>query len=168
MKAVVIASGFFFSLCLTASGQTNSTQVPHPPLPVPALELRPVSESDPASPALGLFAGEPQLRLVSELGKPETFNTPVGEPATIVTPPVPTEYFESDFDLKLYRRLEENGYLERPEPPSENLLVRYTDAIFVPDVVRVGKADVRSSILTAIKRRNPLCLLNPAFLQISW
>jgi hypothetical protein len=75
---------------------------------------------------------------------------------------------ERDFNRQIYRRLEEAGYLSKPDPPSGNLLVRATDAIFQPEVVQVGKRSVSCSIITAIKRKNPLCLLNPIFLNASW
>lgn len=75
---------------------------------------------------------------------------------------------ESDFHRQIYRRLEEGGYLRRAEEPSENLLVRATDAIFLPEVVRIGKVSVSCSVITAIKRKNPLCLINPIFFNASW
>jgi hypothetical protein len=58
--------------------------------------------------------------------------------------------------------------LTRPEPRSENVFVRGVEDIFEPEVVRLGKTTFTCSLLTAIKRKNPLCLINPIFLQLSW
>jgi hypothetical protein len=59
-------------------------------------------------------------------------------------------------------------YLIAPEPQSENRLVRAAEALWRPEVVRLGKTSISCSVITAIKRKNPLCLLNPLFFQASW
>ncbi|SRR5260221_10140726 len=59
-------------------------------------------------------------------------------------------------------------YLVEKEPSSENRFVRAAEAIWSPEVVRIGRTSVSCSVLTAIKRKNPLCLLNPIFFQASW
>jgi len=42
-------------------------------------------------------------------------------------------------------------------------------SIFEPEVFYVGRRTTMScSILTAIKRKNPLCLLNPIIFNVSW
>jgi hypothetical protein len=53
-------------------------------------------------------------------------------------------------------------YLTRLEPRS------FIEDIFEPEGVEVGKTRFSCSILTAIRRKNPLCLINPIFLQLSW
>jgi len=70
--------------------------------------------------------------------------------------------------LRFHERLEQGGYLTKPEPPSDNRLVRFAESTFRPEVFKVGKTSVSCSIVTAIKRKNPLCLLNPFVLSISW
>jgi hypothetical protein len=59
-------------------------------------------------------------------------------------------------------------YLTAPEPKSENRLVRAAEAIWAPEVIKVGKTSLSCSLITAIKRKNPLCLINPIFFQASW
>jgi len=71
-------------------------------------------------------------------------------------------------DLRNYRWLDENGYLKRPPVKSDNAFVRVANNIFEPTPVRIGKTTVVCSIITAIKKKNPLCLLNPMVLSISW
>ena len=72
------------------------------------------------------------------------------------------------FPWAIYERLERGGYLTRPELPTGNRLERLVVATFVPEVIQWRKVSVSCSIVTAIKRRNPLCLLNPIFLDVRW
>jgi len=74
----------------------------------------------------------------------------------------------SGASLRIYERLERAGYLTRPELPSEDRLDRLVNTIFVPESIQFGKASVSCSIITAIKRKNPLCLINPIFLDVRW
>jgi len=74
----------------------------------------------------------------------------------------------SGASLRIYERLEKGGYLTPPELPSEDRLDRLVTTIFVPEPIQFRKASVSCSIITAIKRRNPLCLINPIFLDIRW
>ncbi len=51
-----------------------------------------------------------------------------------------------------------------PETP----LGRAINSIGQPEVVRLGSASLESSVVTAVKRRNPLCLINATFLKMTW
>ena len=82
--------------------------------------------------------------------------------------PMSSETRKRAIMLKYHERLKQTGYLTRPEPPSDNLLIRIADSTFRPEVFKIGKTSVSCSIVTAIKRKNPLCLLNPFVLSISW
>jgi len=54
-----------------------------------------------------------------------------------------------------------------PEP--NDRVSRCLESIFRPEEFHVGKTTVSSSILTAIKRKNPLCLLNFSnVLTVTW
>jgi hypothetical protein len=70
--------------------------------------------------------------------------------------------------LDVYRRLDEGGYLTRPDTRSDNLIERSIDYTFRPELLHVGKTAVSCTLITAIKRKNPFCLLNPIFFQWSW
>ena len=59
-------------------------------------------------------------------------------------------------------------FLEPPPVASDNPLDRVLVDPFTPIGIPVGKTTVSCSVVTAIKRRNPLCLLNPIALNISW
>ena len=67
----------------------------------------------------------------------------------------------------LCRRLEERDDLFPPRP-SENRFVRATDAIFTPAPIKLGSTYLSFTPVTAWKKRNPLCLLNPLVFNLSW
>ena len=75
---------------------------------------------------------------------------------------------ETEIRVDRIYRLETGDYVIFHEPPPDNLYVRTMDTIFRPEVIRLGKMSVAFSVVTAIKRKNPLCLLNPAVLAFSW
>ena len=54
------------------------------------------------------------------------------------------------------------------EPPPETPIGRALDSVARPEVVRMGEADLSCSIITAVKRKNPLCLVNATFLDLTW
>jgi hypothetical protein len=72
---------------------------------------------------------------------------------------------------KFYHRLEQGGYLTRRPVKSDSLLDRGSEivgGIFTPTVHHLGKTEWTFSLATAIERQNPLCLLNPFVLTVSW
>ena len=74
----------------------------------------------------------------------------------------------SEPGARLYRRLEQSGNLNLLEPIRPRGSGGVIDAIFEPEIIRMGKTAVSGSIITAYKRKNPLCLLNPIFFDLSW
>ncbi len=71
-------------------------------------------------------------------------------------------------DAALYRRLKAQGCFTPKPPESDNYFVRSVNTMFDQEEMRVGKTTVTCSIITAIKKKNPLCLINPILLNISW
>ena len=69
---------------------------------------------------------------------------------------------------RLYKKLERDGHLARRDPPVDNMFTRTMDAIFAPEVIMIGDTAIAFSPYTAIKRKNPLCLLNPIPIAVSW
>jgi len=56
-----------------------------------------------------------------------------------------------------------------PPPVPPNALERSLDQTFRPEVIHLGRQVTAScSVWTAIKRKNPLCLLNLTVLNVSW
>ena len=76
--------------------------------------------------------------------------------------------YSGEFDYPTYRLVHEGGPLKHSEPASDDLFSRVINGIFVPETFRIGKTTVCCSVFTAIERKNPLCLLNPIVLNVSW
>jgi len=68
----------------------------------------------------------------------------------------------------LFQRLDRQGYFSRRTAREEKPFDRFINSIFAPDFIHLGKVDVSCSILSAINRKNPLCLINPIFFQLTW
>ena len=69
-----------------------------------------------------------------------------------------------DRDFQQYRHFD----IITPVHESNDRVTRCFDHVFRPEEFHLGKTTVSCSILTAIKRKNPLCLINPIFLNVSW
>jgi len=127
-----------------------------------------------ALPTSKLIALEPNQ------GGPTTNATRFGEPlqapssltqsfrATPATAEISLSSFQSDFEYSVYVRLEKLGVFDRPEPVSDSLLERSLNSVFASEVIRFRKVELSGSLITAIKRKNPLCLLNPIVFNLSW
>ena len=70
--------------------------------------------------------------------------------------------------LDMFRRLDRGGYLVKPGKPPDTFVARALNSTFRPELVHLGKTTMSCSLITAIKRKNPFCLLNPIFFQLSW
>ena len=159
-------------------GQTNCP-VPLAWLSVPHLEMKRL-ECEPKAPvqtrrieATGLAIGRETLVAPAVWAAVST-NSANPEPQEVALS-------SSDHDdlfhrLDVYRRLDEGGYLTKPYRPA-GLLAREMDSMYRPEVFHVGKTTIRCSLLSAIKHKDPLCLLNlddpestpsVVFFKLSW
>jgi len=167
---------------LACSGQTDSP-APRHWFSLPAPLLRPLPPTSDASKSvlidnqypvsLSLYASQPARKPLL-LAETQFADSPTGEIDLAKSSPAGLLGQMSlhsplgDADLRTYRRFEENGYLKRPPAKSDNAFVRVANNIFEPTPIRIGKTTVVCSLITAIKKKNPLCLLNPMVLSISW
>ncbi len=71
---------------------------------------------------------------------------------------------------RIERRLDQEGLGLRSASlrRKPTLIDRGIDAVFMPEPIKLGRTQLAFSPYTAIKRRNPLCLLNPIPLAVSW
>jgi hypothetical protein len=156
--------------CLSSPAQTNSMpEAQDPPSrqfpEVPLLTL--AAEPKPAQPP----ATTNRLTLLLEMPPPEREKTLLDDfPTTSTGAPHEATSLDSEqaIMLRYYERLELGGYLTRPEPPSDSRLLYVVEPIFQPEPIQVGRTIVSCPIITAIKRKNPLALLNPLVLNVSW
>ena len=65
-------------------------------------------------------------------------------------------------------QMDREHFVFYPTRTSDNRIVNAMNAVFEPEVFHIGKISASASIVTAIKRKNPLCLLSPAVLVLSW
>jgi hypothetical protein len=117
--------------------------------PAPQLQTRRTEASEPA-------AGQGAL-VAPAIAANVSTNSRSGEPGEIAL----NSSYNNDFfqRLDIYRRLDEGGYLTKPYRP-DGLLASAMDSMSRPEVFHVGKTTVRCSLLSAIKHKDPLCLLN--------
>jgi hypothetical protein len=156
--------------CWNCAGQTNSLSAAPRLFSLSAPGLRqPVSESQKSVPASAPTDTEGSLPQVASVN-PEKSSSDATVKTNSIAPPDQMVLASrlSDFDFQIVYRLDKAGYLTRPEPPSDNRFDRIMDSTFRPEVFHFRKVDVECSLITAIKRKNPLCLLNPIFFNMTW
>jgi len=140
-RAIVIAC---VGIALTTAAQTNSSSDYERWFVLPKPRLQAEYTAPPMS-SSGLQQGE------ASLGSPKSG----------------ADRSYKVFEL-YYRKQQDFDFTPRAHV-SEDPLSRALASVFEPEVFRVGRTTtVSCSILTAIKRKNPLCLLNPIFLQVTW
>ena len=80
----------------------------------------------------------------------------------------------SEISIQVYETMNGGPVLARMEMPDEPggaigwLQTEVWDPVFAPEVVKVGKVQMSGGIVTAIKRKNPFCLLHPLVFVASW
>ena len=80
----------------------------------------------------------------------------------------------SEISIQVYETMNGGPVLGRMEIPDEPggaigwLQTEVWDPVFAPVVVKVGKVQMSGGIVTAIKRKNPFCLLHPLVFVASW
>jgi len=79
-------------------------------------------------------------------------------------------YMQTRMDAVCARleQMERDGFMFYPAQTSDSPVVNAMNAVFEPEVFHIGKISASASVVTAIKRKNPLCLLSPAVLTFSW
>ena len=154
MKTIVVLSLGLVFCGLSTRAQTNLTSATSPSFVLPPIQLWEPRSDQEHSQTLGFaLPASPQF---SSSAEQVTLNA---EHVTL-----------NNDDNEFHSRIIRSGqfYLSEPEPKSENNLVRAAEAIWSPEVIKLGKTSVSCPLVTAIKRKNPLCLLNPLFFQLSW
>jgi hypothetical protein len=148
-------------MALTAAAQTNSLQQCLRCFIVPKSHLR-TEYSEPAE-----SRADPQDGQVSLSSSP----TEMGAAHLKIqsSDRIGLSADRGEWDAERYYLRQPNFGFIAPARVSDNLVIRALDSVFRPEEFHVGRtATVSCSILTAIKRKNPFCLLNPIILDVSW
>jgi hypothetical protein len=112
-----------------------------------------------------LFA-PPELKLHALPSRPEDVNTQPTRQAQVFSSrmdPLNDPMREGKF-----RQIEKEGLLKAPGEVATTELGRKVEKAFRPEILHVGHVRIYSPIATAIARKNPLCLLDPMVLGISF
>lgn len=155
---------------LSALAQTNSA--PGEPAtsspPTAESQVKPADELEQPAPTL---ATNDRVRLQLDLPPPKPEHPLLDDFTTLnfedAHSPIEANS-EQALMLRYAERLENAGYMKPSPLPPDDLFSRTVNAMFQPEPVRVGRTTVAFSPITAIKRKNPLALLNPIVLNISW
>jgi len=153
-------------LCLgvwSSNAQTNEKQFHSEWFVAPQLSLRPPVPDE--KPILQLPEFKPQIWGTFQSETIDFF--PLNNPPGNLTEELGAGGRYRDFDFQIYGRLDREGYFARIEQPGSQV-DRFVDAVFAPEVMHFRKVSVSCSIVTAFKRKNPLCLINPCVLQVTW
>lgn len=171
MKIIVslLLAGYWASALALA--QTNSTPAKPESSLVPASEPPPPAtpKAVDKAPDVPVTNGVPALTLEMPTLRGESS---LLDDFSVLSPednqPTTTLNTEQELMLRYYERLNTAGYMNPTPAPATDLFSRTVNTLFQPEPVGVGKATVAFSPITAIKRKNPLALLNPIVLNISW
>jgi len=138
-------------------GQTNAAAVAAKMPPVPALKLPTLTGQ--ASPAISLPAGA---------------HSPAG-PMSLEETGAQTHLNALADRMRLegkksaaLNRMDQEGLVKPAEPAYGSDFDRNMAAAFKPEIIQSGRAQIYSSVVTAVARKNPLCALDPTFLTISF
>lgn len=160
----------------TAAGQTNTSLAPAAWFSLPSPQLLKIATALEASiediPPVEFDAGLADPTLTADtltIGEWSSNSpTPPTSDPDVLPDRTESDLVPGEFDYQTYRLVHASGFLERKEPENDDLFSRLARNIFEPEIFRVGRTTVCCSVLTAIKRKNPLCLLNPMVLNVSW
>ncbi len=151
--------------CLCASAlvslaQTNASASLGEEFDLPPIQLRADGSADLRS-AVSQSSALPAEE--STAAPPPDTCSPASAPdsaATRTNPPT------ADFHVALhaYGIRDDTFYLEK----LDRTPVTFLDKVFQPEVIHIGRKELSCSVITAVKRKNPLCLLNPVFFNLSW
>lgn len=184
--ALILGAGWFVSSLAVCAGETNA-----PAAAVTPPAYAPAATNDPSLWLKDLVLSPPHLRsLNSETVAALTPTVHRDDPdldlkvLVKIAPPVPPPALVLDpgpvsvasnyragtgsYDSLLDRLVRTRGLIRIPNTHSDNVVVQALNNTFSPEVIHYRKADVSCTIYTAIKRKNPFCLLNPIFFNVSW
>ena len=151
--------------CETALSQTNVV-IPRAWLSIPSAQLRPIISETSSSLEIGEVA--PQFEAYFNEHAATNTSGVVWPFGNDLQEEISVHRFAGEFDYRTYRLLRDGSILRPPTKMPDDPFSRIAFEIFAPEPFRIGNTTVCCSLFTAIKRKNPLCLLSPMVLNVSW
>jgi hypothetical protein len=149
-------------MATTTTAQTNSSVDHIRFFSIPTAQLR-TADTEPPSSRTGLQQGEVALRSWPVETRLADLRLQLSHPLALVG-----KSDDEDFRLPYGRYHDLDSIIIRPAKVPADPVTWVLYSVLRPEELHVGRTTVSCSILTAIKRKNPFCLLNPLFLSVSW
>ena len=184
---LILGAGWFVGSLAVCAGETNAPAATvTPPVHLPAAtndaslwlkdmvlsppQLRNLNGETAANITPPVHHDDPDLELKVLV---KIAPSPVPPPALVLDPgpvAVSSNYRAGtgSFDPFLDRLVRTRGLIRIPNTHSDNVVVQALNNTFSPEVIHYHKVDMSCTIFTAFKRKNPFCLLNPIFFNVSW
>jgi hypothetical protein len=86
----------------------------------------------------------------------------------VILPPARISHYEDVYSSDVSSQLSQVHARTFDRLESEGLRQSRSAGAFSPKIIRVGHVQIYSSVVTAVARKNPLCLLDDTFLNISF
>ncbi len=160
MRSRILAVLIVWGLIATNSacfGQTNGSP--------PAKLSESIQLQQLRSPQTHLFS-PPELKTHELPTRPEDVITRPDRQAQVFSSRV--DSLNNQTSSAIFRRIEKEGSLRPAEQAPTTELGRKVANAFKPEILHVGHVRIYSPLVTAIARKNPLCLLDPMVLGISF
>lgn len=147
---------FYFAVCFLAIELLNSLAASEVPVRWfdTAASVRPTSVAD----------GQ---RTVIQDGAPPKL-APQISPSFAVSTLARTDTGLNEMDTQRFEYMNSRPFLRREGKAVSDGPRIWSDTIFAPEVVRFKHLEFSGSLLTAMKRKNPLCLLHPLLFRVGW
>ena len=185
--ALVFGAGWFVSLLAVRAGETNGLAViVTPPAHAPAAtndfsfwlkdlvfsapELRSLNGEAAATVSQPAHHDDPDLdlKVLAKIAPPPVLPTALVLDHGPVSVAANYGAGTGRFDSTLDRLVKTRGVTRIPNTHSDNIIVQALNDTFAPEVIHYHKSDMSCTLFTAFKRKNPFCLLNPIFFNVSW
>jgi hypothetical protein len=164
MNRILVVAWTLVVPCCDCFGQANSSVAAAQPLPRLTLKLPP--EQNSLAPPQGHLFPPPELKLQALPFRPENVSSPLPRQTGAFSSQISSE--GNPAQIAVFSRIEREGLLKPQGPTYDSDVERKIAAAFRPEIIHVGHVRITSPIITAIARRNPLCLLDPMVLGISF
>jgi hypothetical protein len=158
MNKILLTAYALIASCWVSFGQTNAPAAAQP-APRPALKLPAAPQQTSPDVLLPANTNSPAGQMNSEDTGAATGLNALAERMKLKGNPAKTAASSL---------MAQEGLLQAAGPASSSDFDRNMAAAFKPEIIRAGHTQIYSSVVTAVARKNPLCLLDPTFLKISF